>query len=242
MPLRFDVRSGRRRPTRHWIVAVALCCLAGCAVSSTGTAAHPADTGSSPPAPALARSSAGPSSVAGTAADGWHGTAVRVSRPRPSFTLADTSGRSFDFAKETAGRATLLFFGYTNCPDVCPTTMADIAAAKQLVSSPVGSAIMVVFVTTDPGRDTAGVLRRWLNQFDPTFIGLTGSPAQLAAAQKAAGVPLASAQQVPGGQYDVVHAAQVAGYGADNTEHVRYFSDTTVADYAADLPRLVAVS
>ncbi|WP_322763352.1 SCO family protein, partial [Frankia sp. Cr2] len=176
------------------------------------------------------------------AAGGWHGTVAKVSRPRPSFTLTDTSGRSFDFAKETAGRATLLFFGYTNCADVCPTTMADIAAAKQLVSPAVGGAVTVVFVTTDPGRDTAGVLRRWLNQFDATFVGLTGSPAQLDAAQQAAGVPLASAQQVPGGRYSVAHAAQVAGYGADDTEHVLYFASTKVADYAADFPRLVAVS
>ncbi|WP_322753527.1 SCO family protein [Frankia sp. Cas3] len=238
MSLRFNARVGRPRPARRWIVAVALCCLAGCASSPAGEAPHPALSGSSSIRPSAVR----PSLNAGPAAGGWHGTVAKVSRPRPSFTLVDTSGRNFDFAKETAGRATLLFFGYTNCADVCPTTMADIAAAKQLVSSAVGSAVTVVFVTTDPGRDTAGVLRRWLNQFDSTFVGLTGSPAQLDAAQQAAGVPLASAQQVPGGRYSVAHAAQVAGYGADNTEHVLYFASTKVADYAADFPRLVAVS
>jgi protein SCO1/2 len=165
---------------------------------------------------------------------------MRVPRPRPSFTLVDTAGRSFDFARETAGRPTLLFFGYTNCPEVCPTTMADIAAARNLVDPHVGSALAVVFVTTDPGRDSADVLRRWLNQFDTAFIGLTGSPAQINAAQQIVGMPPASAQQVPGGRYDVAHAAQVAAYGADDTEHVLYFAGTKVADYVADLPRLAS--
>ncbi len=219
------------RSALRWIATVALFCLAGCGGSSTNEKPHPVVSGGAHE----------PGSVRPTAVGGeWHGTVPKVLNHRPSFTLVDTSGQSFDFAKETAGHATLLFFGYTNCPNVCPTTMADIAAAKQLVSANVGSALKVVFVTTDPKRDTEPVLRRWLNQFDSSFIGLTGSPEQLAAAQQAAGVPLAQAQQVPGGRYEVAHAAQVAAYGADDIERVLYFARTTVADYAADLPRLVA--
>ncbi|SBW29051.1 SCO family protein [Protofrankia symbiont of Coriaria ruscifolia] len=210
---------------------MALLCLAGCAGCAAGEPAH-LDAGSP----------VRPSAGTATATSGWHGTVPKVSRPRPSFTLVDTSGRSFDFARQTARRATLLFFGYTNCPDVCPTTMADIAAARQLVSTDVGSALTVVFVTTDPGRDTAGVLRTWLNQFDSSFVGLTGSPEQIDAAQQAVGVPLAQAQQAPGGQYTVAHAAQVAAYGVDDIQHVLYFASSTVADYAADLPRLLAAS
>ncbi|WP_250284097.1 MULTISPECIES: SCO family protein [unclassified Frankia] len=203
-------------------------CLAGSAGCATGEPTHPA--GSPPVRP--------PAAVA-TATGGWHGTVPKVSRSRPSFTLLDTAGNGFDFARRTAGRATLLFFGYTNCPDVCPTTMADIAAAKRLAGTGAGPALTVVFVTTDPGRDTAEVLRRWLDQFDASFIGLTGSPAQIDAAQQAVGIPLARTRQAPGGQYDVAHAAQVAAYGADDVQHVLYFASSTVADYAADLPRLV---
>ncbi len=210
---------------------MALVCLVGCAGCATGEPAHP--VGGSP---------VRPSGVTTTAIGGWHGIVPKVSRPRPSFTLVDTSGRSFDFARQTTGRATLLFFGYTNCSNVCPTTMADIAAARQLVSTDVRSALTVVFVTTDPGRDSAGVLRSWLNQFDSSFIGLTGSPEQIDAAQQAVGVPLAQAQEAPGGQYTVAHAAQVAAYGVDDIQHVLYFASSTVADYAADLPRLVAAS
>ncbi|AEH11650.1 hypothetical protein FsymDg_4397 [Candidatus Protofrankia datiscae] len=71
---------------------------------------------------------------------------------------------------------------------------------------------------------------------------LTGSPAQIDAAQQAVGIPLAQTQQAPGGQYDVAHAAQVAAYGVDDVQHVLYFASSTVADYAADLPRLVTAS
>ncbi|WP_131774127.1 SCO family protein [Protofrankia symbiont of Coriaria myrtifolia] len=215
---------------------MALLCLAGSAGCATSEPTHPAD---GPPV----RSSA----AVATATGGWHGTVPKVSRSRPSFTLTDTAGHSFDFARQTAGRATLLFFGYTNCPDVCPTTMADIAAAKRLARNDAGSALTVVFVTTDPGRDSAEALRRWLDQFDSSFTGspahrLTGSPAQIDAAQQAVGIPLAQTQQAPGGQYDVAHAAQVAAYGVDDVQHVLYFASSTVADYAADLPRLVTAS
>jgi protein SCO1/2 len=180
--------------------------------------------------------------AAPTAADvpdgAWHGTVPGVERPRPSFTLTDTAGHPFDFAAATRGRATLLFFGYTNCPDVCPTTMADIAAAKKIVSPQVRAQLSVVFVTTDPARDTRGVIRRWLDQFDSSFTGLTGTASQVMAAQQAVGIPVAQAEQVPGGNYNVYHAAQVAAFGIDDRQKVVYFANAGVGDFAADLPRL----
>ncbi|MCK9894616.1 SCO family protein [Frankia sp. AgB32] len=174
----------------------------------------------------------------------WHGTATVGTVRRPSFTLTDTDGRRFDFAQATAGHATLLFFGYTHCPDVCPTTMADLAVARQVVGSAVAAKVTVVFVTTDPARDTPAVLARWLRQFDARFIGLTGTSAQVAAAQRAVGVPVALADPdgagPDGAGYLVGHAAQVLGIGPDDRVHVRWFADTTVAEYVADVPRLAA--
>ncbi|MCL9796693.1 SCO family protein [Frankia sp. AgKG'84/4] len=199
----------------------------------------------------------------------WHGAATVGAVRRPSFTLTDTGGRRFDFAQATAGHATLLFFGYTHCPDVCPTTMADLAAARQVAGPAVAAKVTVVFVTTDPARDTPAVLARWLRQFDDRFVGLTGTPAQVAAAQRAVGIPVALADPNgagpggagpggagpggagpggagpggagPGGaEYLVGHAAQVLGIGPDDRVHVRWFADTTVAEYVADLPRLAA--
>ena len=97
---------------------------------------------------------------------------------RPSFTLTDTTGAAYDFKAATAGRPTLLFFGYTNCPDVCPTTMADVAVALRGLDPALAAEVQVVFVTTDPAFDTPEVLGEYLGRFDadlPTpFVGLTG--------------------------------------------------------------------
>ena len=92
--------------------------------------------------------------------------AVTLDRPfaKPHLVLTDTHGKPFDLVKQTAGRPTLLYFGYTHCPDVCPTTMSDIAVARRKLPAAERDKLQVVFVTTDPTRDTAeaagGVARR----------------------------------------------------------------------------------
>jgi len=110
--------------------------------------------------------------------------------PKPRFVLPDTSGAPFDFWNRTHGSVTLLFFGYTYCPDQCPMHMANIGAALKKLPSvlPIRSSS---FCTTDPARDTPVELRRWLDNFDKHFVGLTGTEAALEAVQKATGVPLA---------------------------------------------------
>ena len=230
-------------------LAMAAIVLAGC--GSDGQADGSVTARDVPVRASASAASASAASVSAAAAGGWHGTASRADEPRPSFVLTDTAGRRFDFARDTAGRATLLFFGYTHCPDVCPTTMADLAAARAVLGRQAAAEVTVVFVTTDPARDIPAVLRHWLDQFDSSFVGLTGTPAQLAAAQRSVGVPVAladpptTAGTLPGGtpgDYLVGHAAQVLGIGSDDRVHVRYFADTTVAEYVADLPRLAAAS
>ncbi len=81
------------------------------------------------------------------------------------------------------GKWLVIYFGYTFCPDVCPTTMLEIAGALQALG-PRASAVQGLFITVDPRRDTAGVLTDYLKSFDPHLIGLTGAPAQIAAAAK----------------------------------------------------------
>ena len=145
--------------------------LAGCGGSggSSGTQVSQAGAEHAHSAPAQVRGDDG-----GT----YAGIDLEPPYQRPSFTLTDTSGAAYDFATATKGRPTLLFFGYTNCPDVCPTTFADIAVALRKLDPSVASQIQVVFVTTDPARDTPQVIREWLDRFDadlPTpFVGLTG--------------------------------------------------------------------
>ena len=102
-------------------------------------------------------------------------------QPRPQFTLTDTAGKPYKFGTATAGKPTLLYFGYTHCPDVCPTTLADITQALQPVPAAMRSATQVVFVTTDVKRDTPAVLKAYLAKFDAglpnQFVGLTGTQA-----------------------------------------------------------------
>lgn len=159
-------------------------------------------------------------------------------QPRPSFTLTDTSGAPYSFAVRTAKRPTLLFFGYTHCPDVCPTTMADIAQALRQVPDALRARVAVVFVTTDVKRDTGPVIRAWLNQFDGglpnRFVGLTGSQLQVDAAQAAAHIQLA---EDDGKQ----HSADVVLYGADDYARVKFLQSTNQAEQIAhDLPLVAA--
>lgn len=187
--------------------------------------------------------SAAPVTVSSPAAYRYHGLRPSSPLPRPEFTLTDTAGRRFDFRTATTGRATLLFFGYTHCPAECPTTMADIAQSLRRADRGVAERVRVIFVTTDPGRDTGPVLRRWLDRFDGEvpvrFTGLVGTPAQVHAAETAAGVPLSEPDQVPGGGYAVSHAAVVLAYAVDDRAHVLYPAGTAVSTYRADLPGLL---
>ena len=192
----------------------------------------------------------------------YHGLEPSPAPARPEFVLHDTTGARYDFAAETAGHPTFVYFGYTNCPDECPTAMADIASALRKSTAAIRSQVRVVFVTTDPARDTAPVLRRWLDQFDSSFIGLVGSDAEIAAAQTATGIPVAKPDGItptiaghpdehlhkPGTAphkhfgplgYAVTHSAVIFAYDTANRLPVVYPGGVTPSDIAADLPVLL---
>jgi protein SCO1/2 len=112
--------------------------------------------------------------------------------------------------------------------------MADAASALRRDSDLRGK-VDVVFVTTDPRRDTRSVMRRWLDRFDDSFIGLTGTPQQLVAAQQAAHIQPATDK--PGGPngYEVTHTSLLLGYGANDQAQVVYAPGAKVSDIASDL-------
>src|ERR1700688_3455438 len=124
--------------------------------------------------------------------DNYRGGLVTPPLTKPRFVLTDTSGASFDFKQRTEGYVTLLFFGYTNCPDQCPMHMANLGAALKKVPAGIADQIKLVFVTTDPARDSPAVMRRWLDLFDRRSIGLTGTERAIEAVERATGVPLAT--------------------------------------------------
>jgi protein SCO1 len=166
----------------------------------------------------------------------YNGTLLDEPRERPDFKLVDTDGASFDFISETDGQLTILFFGYANCPDVCPITLATLAGALGAVR---GVNPQVVFVSVDPERDSPADLRSYLDRFNTGFVGLTGTPEQLAAAQTAAGVTPAF-EEGPNsrGGYDVGHSSQVIVYTPDGQAHLVYGFGVRQDEWVADLQRL----
>lgn len=172
----------------------------------------------------------------------FRGTTLAHALPRPSFTLADVHGQPFDFRAKTDDTVTLLFFGYLNCPDVCPVHMTNIAAVMRNLPYDVTGKVRVVFITTDPARDTPEKLGAWLANFDPSFIGLRGTPEQVKAIEKSVDVaPAALGAPDSSGAYDVGHAAQVIAFTRDDSAHVVYPFGTRQMDWAHDLPLLVQV-
>ncbi|MHB1862669.1 MAG: SCO family protein [Gemmatimonadaceae bacterium] len=170
-----------------------------------------------------------------------HGAVLPHAIPRPDFQLTDTQGRPFSFARQTRGTLTLLAFGYTHCPDVCPVQMANIAAAMARLPADQRARIRVVFVTTDPPRDSAQRLRSWLDSFNHSFIGLRGSESEIEAAEGAVGVALAVKESSTASDsgYTVGHAAQVYAFTADDSAHRAYPFGTLQQDWAHDLPELL---
>lgn len=200
-----------RRGIGRWIVGVASLLALGCAER-----------------PTLSRS-------------GYAGVELDPPTPKPELVLTDTRGTPFDFRARTAGYLTLLFFGYTHCPDVCPVHMANLAAVLNRLPDDVSRRVRVVFVTTDPARDTPERLSGWLAKFDSDFIGLTGSPEELEQAQTAAGVAPARPDSAGRADYAVGHAAQVMAYTPDGLGRVVYPAGTRQVDWAHDIPLLVDV-
>jgi protein SCO1 len=180
----------------------------------------------------------GPAAAFGAEA-GYRGGLVSPPLPKPKFTLSDTSGAPFDFAAKTQGYVTLLFFGYTHCPDMCPIQMFVIEQALKKLPEQTANQFKVVFVTTDPDRDTPAVLRAWLDHFDKRFIGLTGSQSAIDAAQISANLEPAKKSAVrPDGAYEVGHAAFVLAYTRDNLAHLIYPVGVKEEDVAHDLQYL----
>jgi protein SCO1 len=174
-----------------------------------------------------------------SAASEYRGGLVSPPLPKPDFTLTDTSGTAFNFSARTNGFVTLLFFGYTHCPDMCPLQISTLAKALKTLTPEQASQFKIVFVTTDPERDTPAALRTWLNHFDKRFIGLTGTKAAVESAEIAANMdPAKTSGVLADGSYGVSHAIWVLAYTKDNLAHVIYPAGVKQEDWVHDLQLL----
>jgi protein SCO1 len=225
-------------PTRRWaaLTVAALLGLSACAGSSDDRG----DEGR-------------PAVVTDLNPDLLHGTVVD-SMARPPQVLRDTAGQRFSLADRPDDELTTLFFGYTHCPDICPTTMADLAAARAQLPDELRERVQVVFVTEDPARDTDRALRRWLDAYDPSFVGLRGGNATSKAMLEELYLPKTKADPDPEkaikhpgsdeghhhdhGRYGIEHASVVYAFGPGGST-VIYTSGATPSEYAEDFSRLL---
>ncbi|WP_328299676.1 SCO family protein [Streptomyces sp. NBC_00435] len=170
------------------------------------------------------------------------GSATVLDRPfdKPDVVLTDTTGKPWNLREQTKGKPTLIYFGYTHCPDVCPLTMSNIAVAKKALPKADQDKLQVVFITTDPERDTPESLGAWLKAQDPAFTGLTGDFATIQAAARTLGIGIEAATTDANGNVVSMHGAQVIAFSPKTDEgYLLYGESTTVDDYTKDLPKIV---
>jgi protein SCO1/2 len=170
----------------------------------------------------------------------FRGTLLEQPIEKVDFTLTDTEGRTFRFVERTRDRLTLLFFGYTNCPDVCPVHMAGLGAVIDRLPFEMRNRIAVIFVSTDPDRDSPERIRAWLDGFGPGFIGLRGDIDDVNRIQESFGIaPAGKGTPDEQGHYVVGHAAQVLAFEPDGTARLAYPFGTRQADWLHDIPKLL---
>ena len=159
---------------------------------------------------------------------------------KPSGTLTADDGRSFNLRADTRGVVTLLYFGYTHCPDLCPLTMSSTSEAMRMLPRADQARIRVLFVSVDPGRDRPARLRSWLGGFDPAFIGLRGPLPAVEAVERQTGLPLGPVYRDSAGDAQLDHASEMFAYSTNNVAHEAFFPSTPPAEMAHDLKLLVA--
>ncbi len=165
-----------------------------------------------------------------------HGQSVGEPMAAAPLRATGAAGRPYALASEK-GRLVLLYFGYTHCPDSCPTTLADWARARRALGDK-ADGVRFVFVSVDPERDTPAVVRAWVRQFDTTFVGVAPTQPELEAIEKGWGITAYKEDTGNPKGYAVAHPAQA--FFLDRAGRVRmiYPPGTKPADIAADLKRL----
>ena len=168
----------------------------------------------------------------------FRGTAYTDPLPAAfNFSLTDAQGETFELGKNNS-KVTLLFFGYMYCPDVCPTTLAELKLAMELLKDKAGN-VQVVFVSVDPGRDTSEEMQKYVERFDPDFIGLSGTEEELKPIWDSYGIFRETVEGTSATNYIVNHTARVILIDEDGNMRLSYGFQTPPEDIAHDIKLLL---
>lgn len=173
---------------------------------------------------------------------GYRGTVFDDPYTMPDVTLTDTADRPFNLRSDTDKPVTLLFFGYTNCPDICTTTVAGVASALRQMNPQTRDKVEFVFITTDPRRDTRDAIRGYLDRFNDSFVGLRAPLAKIKATGRPLDVSITGTTAQADGGYTVGHTGQVFAFNPRGKARVLWTPGTPVGDLRHDLTRLVNVN
>lgn len=172
--------------------------------------------------------------------DGFNGTGLTDGYEMPDVNLTDQDGNPWNLATSPTTKALALFFGYTNCPDICPGILADMATAKRRLEDGLDQEVTLVMVTTDPARDDPAALKAYLERIDESFIGLTAELATISKIANYMGIAIEEGKKLPSGGYEVDHGSQILGVGADHRVQVIWTGGYSVKDLREDYATLIA--
>lgn len=167
----------------------------------------------------------------------FHGTAYEPPAKAPSVVLNNAAGGKFDLADQQ-GSVVLLFFGYTHCPDVCPTTLSDWKRVKAELGHN-ASRVKFVFVSVDPARDDPRTLHAYVSRFDPDFIGVTSDSTTLARIEQSFHVQSAKEQTGSASGYVVTHPSQTFVIDKDGNLRLLYSFGMKTSDVVSDIRELL---
>lgn len=177
--------------------------------------------------------------LAACADEGWNGKSIEGLMPELEFELTAETGETVT-ESVFAGRPVAMYFGFTHCPDICPTTLARLVAAVRRLPEPMQEELQLAFVSVDPQRDGTQQLADYTDAFSDRMLGLTGTQRQLKALTRRYRTTYGYEDERSDGSYNVSHSSAIFVFDAAGEPQLMLLDSLGVAEIAADLEKLLA--